>query len=102
MPTIQQLLESQEKEFEKGFVIKSNAGTDLLRYTDANLIKRWHKQSIIALYQGEIEIAESKKIVFDPETVPVGFEDPFTVDGYNQALEDQILHYQQIIEELRK
>ena len=31
--------EEIEKEFDKKFVVKSNAGTDLLRYTDASLIK---------------------------------------------------------------
>lgn len=33
--------EGWAKEFEKKFVVKSNAGTDLLRYTDANLIKQF-------------------------------------------------------------
>jgi len=89
MPTIQQLLESQEKEFEKGFVIKSNAGTDLLRYTDANLIKRWHKQSIIALYEAEIEICEEELLKNYAQT-------------YKNALKDRVSHYKQVIEELRK
>ncbi len=47
--------EDMNKRFDERFVVKSNAGTDLLRYTDANLIKSFI-QSEIAL-----AVAEERK-----------------------------------------
>lgn len=38
-PSLNTYLEEKLAEFEKKFVVKSNAGTGLLRYTDADKIK---------------------------------------------------------------
>jgi len=57
-----------EKEFDKEFVVKSNAGTGLLRYTDADLIKAF-------IHQNRKELVE--EILADiPEmiSVEVGFQ----------------------------
>lgn len=53
MTTKQQ--EEMHKRFDDKFVVKSNAGTDLLRYTDANLIKSFLQSEV------DLAVAEEKK-----------------------------------------
>jgi len=43
-------LAKAREEFDKKFVIKSNAGTGLLRYTDADLIKSFLESQLRALH----------------------------------------------------
>jgi hypothetical protein len=124
MPTIQQLLESQEKEFENNFPFLNEVkftpfyGQDFEKakmltkiYTNlGDKIIGWHKQSVIALYEAEIELCESKKkniscVAAHKITKEGGLKICHNCSrdaGYNQAIEERVSHYKQVIEELRK
>mgnify|MGYP000954738823 CR=1 FL=1 len=48
-------IQNKLDEFDKQFIVKSNANTDLLRYTDANKIKHFIKQSITDYHNHIVE-----------------------------------------------
>ncbi len=90
MPTIQQLLESQEKDIKKVFSL-------FLHPEIIDEIVLLHKQSIIALY--EAEIANLEKILANYETENNSYV-PFA--RLRKDLQKIITHYKQVIEELKK
>jgi hypothetical protein len=109
MPTIQQLLESQEKEFNENIgqytrvVQIKQTQEDIDKnlppmFTDiTNEIFDWHKQSIIALY--EMELANIEMILAKYENENNSYA-PFA--KLRKDLQDKKTHYKQVIEELRK
>jgi hypothetical protein len=49
------------KEFDKKFTVKSNAGTGLLRYTDADRIKSFLEQSLRSRDEEVVKMCEGMK-----------------------------------------
>lgn len=76
------------KEFDEKYVIKSNAGTGLLRYTDADKIKQFLSDQIQKAYsKGREEVLKELRVRIDTWG---GFED----DGGNLCHYDsQIIEY---------
>jgi len=65
-PTLSNLIEERGKMFNEKFTILSNAGTPLLRYTDAGLIASFNRQSALLIWNAavrEIEKWAHKKAV---------------------------------------
>lgn len=94
MPNKPTTLREWEKEFDEKFVVKSNAGTGLLRYTDADKIKSFLNSAIdkcLTSHNTELlQKIEGLRKVFDPETAEGMYHDFVAVDGYNQALDEVI------------
>lgn len=76
MPPLNQISKEEIEKFDEKFVIKSNAGTDPLRYTDANLIKRFILASHLRLIDGMIEviIEEERSLTEHTMSRPSEFE----------------------------
>lgn len=82
MINLQQYIQQREEEFEKKFVIKSHAGTGLLRYTDADKIKSFHAATIQGVLKKVVEMVEKNKNPYSDLDM-VSYR-----EGYGHALYD--------------
>ena len=55
-----ELLKESASEFKEKFVVISNAGTGLLRYTDADKILAWHTKQMEKAYNKGLEVLKNK------------------------------------------
>ncbi len=101
MPT---LIQKQRELFDRGFVVKSNAGTGILRYTDADAIKSFINTCLIEHYEEDIRELEGlktdeRKVAIFGDWEARTYEEKMLV---NSALSLVISQLQDKIKELKK
>ena len=100
------LIQKQREEFDKKFVVKSNAGTGILRYTDADTIKSFLTTCLIEHY--EEDIREMEEMKWEKDTVCTHYQDNCScrsdkeVRNHNSALDLAISLLQDKIKQLKQ
>lgn len=100
-PTLTKILE-QEKEFDSRFVQDHFMGTvriDAIFGNDVEAVKKFHRSSLISLYEGEV--GRAKQQLEDLKFIPGLLSEEY-VRGFTNALDNLITHYQEILAGLRK